>query len=413
MSIYSKASLNCLPAELIHHILNHLDTQTTFLSLNKVCKRLNRILESYHRYKLDFVLISKSNFSIISNLIHCENILSLTISDGYKTCGQLQYFFQLFNLNQFIQLHSLNFLQINLCDINEIFQFNTIVSLHSLKIQFRQNFSLQHDVSITFASLIEKSNITKLDFNLWFCSIKNIVWPNECKLKYLKLHACSLEGYITILRQTPYLQTFVLDDLVVLDKNHCLYKPIVFENCQHLKSLTLENCHRYMNQIEYLLSFTPSLIYLKIISDTNLLDGYRWEQYIQTNLPLLKTFEFFFVFHSYENHQNNHIDLLIKPYLTSFWIEIKQWFITCEYIKDLMEIRLYSIPICKTNYTYHFNSSKIVRSSTSMIMEKNSLEMNQVSTMHLNWTKMMENVTEELVGCVQVFRIIMKIFYLE
>jgi hypothetical protein len=394
MSIYSKASLNYLPAELIHHILNHLDTQTTFLSLNKVCKRLKKIIENYHRHKLDFGLISKSNFSIISNLIHCENILSLTISDGYKTCGQFQYFFKLFNLNQFTQLRSLNFLQINRRDINEIFKSNTIISLHSLKVQFRDNFALQYDVSITFASLIEKSNINKLDFNLWFCPMKEIVWPNECKLKYLKIHACTLQGYITILRQTPHLQTFVLDDLVLLDKNDQFYRPEVFENFQHLKSLTLENCHRYMNQIEYLLSFTPSLTYLKIISDTNLLDGYRWERFIQTNLPLLKKFEFFFIFYSYEN---NDIELLIKSYLTLFWIEIKQWFITCEYIKDSMEIRFYSIPLCKTNYTYHFDSNKIIF-STSMIMKKNLLGINQVSTMHLNWTKMMKNATEELVG---------------
>jgi len=226
--------------------------------------------------------------------------------------------------------------------------------------------------------------------------MKNIIWPNECILEYLKIYACSLEEYITILRQTPRLRTFVFNDLILLDKNYRIYRPKIFETFQHLKSLTLENCHRCMYQLEYLLSLTPSLTYLKIISNTNLLDGYRWERYIQTNLPLLKKFQFFFSVYSYENLNNNDIELLIKPYLTSFWMEIKQWFVTCEYIKNPMEIRLYSIPICKTNYTYHFDSNKIV-CSTSMIMENNSIVMNQVSTMHLNWTKMMENATEDLV----------------
>jgi hypothetical protein len=390
-----KASLDCLPTELIYQILNYLDTQTIFLLLYKVCKRLKEIIENYHQCRLDFGLISKSNFSIISRLIHCENIISLTLSDGYKSRGQMQYFFQLFNLNQFTQLRSLNLLQINRHDLNKIFQSKIMFLLHSLKLQFRENYTLQYDESTTLASLIgKKSNLIKLDFNLWFCPMRNIIWPNECILEYLKIHASSIDGYITILRQTPHLRIFILDDLnSLLDKNYRPYRPKVSETFQCVKSLILEKCHRYMDQLEYILSFTPSLIYLKIISDTNLLDGYRWERYIQTNLPFLKKFEFFFTYYSQKDLNNDDIELLIKPYLTSFWFEIKQWFVTCEYIQNLMEIRLYSIPICKTNYTYHFDSNKIL-SSTSMIMENNSMGRNQVSTMHLNWTKIMENVSE-------------------
>jgi hypothetical protein len=314
------------------------------------------------------------------------------MSDGYQNRGQIQYFFQLFNLDQFTQIRSLTLLEINRHDIIKVFKSQIIFLLHSLKVQFRERFCLQHEASITLASHIEKSILKKIDINLWFCSIKNIIWPSECILEYVKIHTCSLEGYITILEKTPRLQTFILNDLDYSERKYGRSKPPIFERFQSLKSLTLENCHRYMHQIEYFLLFTPSLIHLKIISDTNLLDGYRWEQYIQRNLPLLKRFEFFFVFYPANNLDNNDIELIMKPYKTLFWLEIKQWFVTCKYIKNLMEIRLYSIPICKNNYTYHFDSNKIVY-STSMI----TTVMNQVSTMHLNWSKMMDNATEELV----------------
>jgi hypothetical protein len=393
MSTYPKVALDSFPAELIHRILNYLDTQTIFLCLYKVCKRLELIIENYHRNRLDFGLISKSNFTIISRLIHPQNIISLTLSDGFKTPGQIQYFFQIFNLNQFTQLRSLNLLQINRGDINEIFQSKTIFLLHSFKLQFQETFTSQYKIPVTFASLLKQSNLTKLDFNFWFGPMRSVIWPNECTLEYLKIHGCSLEGYITILQQTPRLRTFILDDLVLLDTTHRLYQPKVFKTFQQLKSLTFENCHRYMHQLEYLLSFTPSLTHLKIISDTNLLDGNQWERYIQRKLPLLTKFEFFFVYYSHDHD----MELIIPPYLTSFWIDIKQWFVTCEYIKNLKEIRLYSIPVCKANYSYHFESNKIVLSTSMMMMENDSIVMNQVSTMHLNWTKMMDNAMKELV----------------
>ena len=144
-----------------------------------------------------------------------------------------------------------------------------------------------------------------------------------------------------------------------------------------------------MYQFEHLLLYTPSLTYLKIISNINLTDGKRWEELIQTNLLLLKKFEFFFVFHSFYHVD---VELIIQPYFTPFWVNVKQWFVTCEYIKDLEELRLYTEPICKTNYIYQFDSNEIVASTRN-----NSMRMNCVSTMRLNWTKMMENCVEDWV----------------
>ena len=68
MSSNSLASLNDLPVELVHYIINYLDTQTVFVLLYEVCKRLKSIVESHHQYELDFCLISKTDFFILARI---------------------------------------------------------------------------------------------------------------------------------------------------------------------------------------------------------------------------------------------------------------------------------------------------------------------------------------------------------
>lgn len=54
------------------------------------------------------------------------------------------------------------------------------------------------------------------------------------------------------------------------------------------------------DELFLLLSFTPSPVHLKMMSERwrsdSLFDDHWWEELIATKLPLLKTFEFFFVF---------------------------------------------------------------------------------------------------------------------
>lgn len=46
-------SLQILPVELVYRILDYLDDEDLFLSMTNVCQRLNTILESYQRYKVN------------------------------------------------------------------------------------------------------------------------------------------------------------------------------------------------------------------------------------------------------------------------------------------------------------------------------------------------------------------------
>ncbi len=51
------SSLLTLPVELVYRILDNLNDKTMFLSLSNVCIRLNSIINTYHRYQVNFSFI--------------------------------------------------------------------------------------------------------------------------------------------------------------------------------------------------------------------------------------------------------------------------------------------------------------------------------------------------------------------
>jgi hypothetical protein len=56
-------SLHTLPVELVYRILDHLDDKSLFLSCTNICRRLNDIIDTYHRYQ---VIPSFNSFFLLS-----------------------------------------------------------------------------------------------------------------------------------------------------------------------------------------------------------------------------------------------------------------------------------------------------------------------------------------------------------
>jgi len=52
-------SLLTLPVELVYRILDHLDVLNILFSMQNICTRLNRIIDSYHRYQVNFSFVSQ------------------------------------------------------------------------------------------------------------------------------------------------------------------------------------------------------------------------------------------------------------------------------------------------------------------------------------------------------------------
>ncbi len=59
MSNNKISSLLTLPVELVYQILDKLDYLTILLSCQNVCKKLNDIIDTYHRYQVIFAFILK------------------------------------------------------------------------------------------------------------------------------------------------------------------------------------------------------------------------------------------------------------------------------------------------------------------------------------------------------------------
>ncbi len=66
-------SLLTLPVDLVYRILDNLDDKAIFLSVRDVCQRLNIIIDTYHRYQVNYSFIFKLTFHHLRIIIHFMN----------------------------------------------------------------------------------------------------------------------------------------------------------------------------------------------------------------------------------------------------------------------------------------------------------------------------------------------------
>ena len=62
-------SLHTLPVEMVYRILDNLDDEALFLSVQNVCQRLNKIINTYHRYLVNFDYLYVSKKLVISTIL--------------------------------------------------------------------------------------------------------------------------------------------------------------------------------------------------------------------------------------------------------------------------------------------------------------------------------------------------------
>jgi hypothetical protein len=75
-------------------------------------------------------------------------------------------------------------------------------------------------------------------------------------------------------------------------------------------------------------------------------DGFRWEHFIRTKLPLLNQFDILLSCHHNKNSDIISLESVILPFQTPFWLEEKSWFVTCDYVIGYSRTRLYTKSIC-------------------------------------------------------------------
>ena len=402
MSDMNTVSLLNLPVEILHRIIDYLDTSTILLSVSNVCVYLRAISTTYNRYQLNLTSFSKWHFHRICLLLEPMNILSLTLSDDNTTPGQIRLFLSLFNIDQFTRLRSLTLLGIDDKDLCKVLQSDITSTLTFLAIHWREAHCPTVESMNLLSSLLHRLSLEKLELKTSSYALEEMLWPIQCTLTHLTLMYATQKQYCRILRQTPNLKMLIL--------NHCsmhkMEEQIVTVSdpifCEQFKSLVLIDSRMSIVGLISILSLTPWLTYLKIICSPDpfdtIADGSRWEKFIRTNLPFLHKFEFFFtnIYNVYYNLRD--IRTVISRFQTPFWLEEKHWFVTCDYINYLNQVMLYTTPLCNTDFTFECEANKISYSNILTAVTNDSTITDNVQTINLTLTKLLAGVSSMKVG---------------
>ena len=383
----STSTLEILPMEIFHYILNYLDTPSIFHSFDGICERLNAFVNHYNNYKLDLSCASRSTFERFLLNICSKNIISLILSDDDRTPGQIGLFLSMMNVEEFGRLRSLSLLQIEEYHLLLFLKNGSFHRLKSLSIQWRGDSICDNnhfELLSLLSTLISSPNLRHLDLSLWIYEIKNLTWPKDCTLTSLSIDNCSFPEYRHILQNSPDLKTFTMRDRSMFNITDPFIWSLNSYSYDQLQSLSLNNLEKIeMILLIYLLSLTPSLVHLQLIGygclEHGAFDGQRWEDFIQNNLHCLKIFQFCFSTKKYGYQTENDVHSLINPFFNQFWKEINSWFVQCDFIKSLAQIRLYSIPFSHPHFEYTSQLDIISKSTfneNSEIINVNILTVN-------------------------------------
>jgi hypothetical protein len=388
-----------LPIEILYNIFDRLDAQTIFLSVRNTCRRLRTTINSYDQFNLNFESIFKPDFDFLCNTINPQNVISLTLSDDVETIGQIDLFLSYFGIQQLNRLRSLTLITIEERHLKLILECVHIPSLISFSLKIGKSDDRKTNTTAKLlSSVMTQSNLVTLDLDVQSRRIEKINWPSSYTLQYLRI-GTHIQFYHlnAILRCLPHLQKLVIRSLLIsdIDKHILTNLPTPFS---HIISLTIESLNSEIDRLELFLSLTPSLTYLKLIGYGNLLDGNRWEQFIQTNLSLLNKFELSIQEWRDVNQGRLNIESIIVSYRTSFWLEHKKWFVIGEIDNKVPNlIKLFSIPFCISSLIYQPEEDKISIMAFEFTIDNQALLMDNIKALELNFITLPSGVIERQV----------------
>jgi hypothetical protein len=388
-------SIETLPVELFHRIFDNLDAETILFSIRPVCRLFRSVVNTYNRYVLDLKSISRSNFHIFCRLIDPGDVISLTLSNDEPISDQVSLFLSLFRPQEFTRLRSLTLLHIDEVQLNFMLQRINLNFLISFSFNIRKYDYRRRETTINLlSSIAAQSTFRKLEFDMKSYRMSKISWPINSPIQCLTINNnINIDKLCTILQGSPHLHTLIMSEISERVINHLT--SICF---RQLTSLTIKMVFISIDELEPFLLMTPSLVYLKLIDGKKMMDGKRWEQFIQINLPRLDKFEFAFSERRLTKQTPADLELIIASFRTPFWIEDKKWFVICEYTMPRSHnVYLYSIPICKSHIIYVSESKKTSLSTYPMMMNKDSTIMDNINSFRLTLNKSLVNDIQEKV----------------
>jgi hypothetical protein len=293
-----KATLATLPVEMLHRIFDELDGIAIFIAVRDVCQQLRAAVDTHHRYALDCSSLSKPDFHRLLRLIRPECVTALSLSNDEMTPGQIGIFLSSVDINHFTRLRSLTLLNIDGEDLCSFLKHAERCSLTCLALESRSRYSLKEEeekeeIVQRLSSIIAQSSL--LRFELLSVDLCDLIvlfkWSVPCRVRYLRIVCQTGKPVSQIIDRSHELETLVLDDgSSILTCNLRTPEEWCYRRFRRLTSLTVSNFSLEMDQIESILSHTPSLRHLKIVtSQPRMMDLSQLEDLIDTKLPILIT----------------------------------------------------------------------------------------------------------------------------
>ncbi|CAF1451028.1 unnamed protein product, partial [Rotaria sp. Silwood1] len=333
--VQSSSSLLTFPTEILHRILDQLNIEDILFSFRYVCTRFYSITNIYNRLTIKISDHQNETSAYrLYRMISPENVTSLILRKiyGNTKSNNIDWFFSFFNIHQFTRLCYVYLESMNENDFRMIIcHLTTLSTFQSLKIFDRR--ILKNDTIILLSMVIALPSLRKLDLDISSRIIDQISWPNDGKVRELKLRKCSYKQWCHIFYHSPNLRIISTADIDMSNINKTIPSITTY---QQLTSLTLNDILFSIDELEILLISHPSLIYFNLTANNissfqSLRRFSQWEFFIREKLPRLKHFHFQISTRmSYQDLRS--MQSIIAAYRTSFWIEHKRWYVIFQYV---------------------------------------------------------------------------------
>ncbi|CAM2725398.1 unnamed protein product [Rotaria socialis] len=355
-----------LPVELIYPILDFLHAEDILFTFRLVCRQFYRIVENYDRLKIQLRRqTSKAVIQRLCRVVRPKNVTSLLFEKSHLNPDNIECFFQSAAIDQFNRLRSLT---LNNIETDDLERFVTPLStLTSVTVNMKANSGRRYYIVVPcLTRIINLENIRQLTLDINSRVINAISWPKNCTIEQLTLRCCSYRQFCNIFDRSSNLKDFILDDNFTGDLDSSI-RP---KTCRSLTSLTLKEIDLPMEELEFFLSLHPRLISLTLTTEQNVSWNTfqhfsRWEKFLQSTLPLLKNFNFSM---SNQCDQFENVESILSPLCTSFWLETKRWFFTCQYTEgsSFKTIQLYSSAYSTAQFPDSLNRANLSYAITTM-----------------------------------------------
>ncbi|UJR24233.1 hypothetical protein I4U23_027200 [Adineta vaga] len=302
--------LESLSTEILYEVFDNLSVYEVFCAFTGLTRQFNIALAQYP-VRLDMRFVSRYALDYLCCTVRPEQILSLTLSDSVRSCGQMEIFLKSVQIEQMKNLRSLTLLE------GEHAILSSILTRLPCANQLKSMVILDGQIKYGTQILAFFGLPSTFDYTHPLLNFINTPLHHLC---HLAINVGANDSIQQMFSLVPRLQSLFIDIGYTM--------PELNQLPTNLSKLTLVNSNGKLsfNNLTQHLACLTQLKYLNLelmnVSQ-KVTDGNRWENFLMKYLPNLVNFQFKFQIHT----SSDSIDDIIESFRSAFWLEDKRWFV--------------------------------------------------------------------------------------